>query len=233
MTNLTNKGKLDEKGVEDGLERLWQLGSGDPKPALSCRGSALPPRRAIQSCILLVLLGIVEDVEGFDLDSPHPEDEVGGKQVHETKVGSAPVVVDLDPRAQDDCSQLQQDKDEAQTHCQLNLQRAGVVHCKPVNDAENEVDEGAKAEDDSADSDEGRTVGWVPLNWTWRSGENQKEIDQEDVWSTKQKDEDPDSDSVTVGATFAVRLGVGDHACAGGHDVDGQEEEAVDDGEGW
>ena len=61
---------------------------------------------------------------------------------------------------------------------------------------------------------------------------NQKEVDEVEVGSTKEKDEDPDSDSVTVGATFRVRLRVGDHARAGGHDVDGQKEEAVDDGPG-
>ena len=70
------------------------------------------------------------------------------------------------------------------------------------------------------------------MNRTGRSGQNEKEIDEEEVGSAKEKDEDPDSNRVTGGATFGVRLRVGDHACAGGHDVDGQEEEAVDDREG-
>ena len=89
------------------------------------------------------------------VDSPAPGDQVHGHQVHAAKVRSAPASVNLDTGAQDHCHHLEHCHCQAQQSRQLHSIWRAVGFVNVLDEAEDEVGEGADAKDQSTNPDKG------------------------------------------------------------------------------
>ena len=164
--------------------------------------------------------------------------------MHRHKIGRAPAGLQFHPRADDDGHHLHDNgyqRDQPRDHLG-NFAFAVLVVTRKVFDvfeqAEGQVSDGAKAKEDGTHPDEGRGV--AALIGGGRAGTREAVDQVEEDNDRERKHVKVDSIQHSKVAHFGLRIvAVGLQALLrrdelGGqrHDVDGEEQEAVEDGEG-
>ena len=171
----------------------------------------------------------MEGVEGLPDDGPHPDDQVGRHHVHQAEVGDPVGQLDVEPGVHDDSHGLEDDEDDGQEadHRVHDVQTVGVQVNDEVGDELKEVvDEGPDAEHHGPLPEEPAAMRLDVIVSVGMTDKAEEKVEEEEAREEVEVEEQ--GADLDLGGVHGGRGELVDRH----RDVDGDDHEAVEAGEG-